>query len=796
MNKYLRRIAASALALSIGLSLFTACSRGKSGQTVIDDGSPWYDVNTVVISDDVDMSDYEYRYNQYAGIIDDKIIFRTTSSYAPEGQSEAKSMEEIASYDFEGNLIVKTDLIEKLDSFNLGASIMVYNTMKADNGVKVVFVVFNADYSSSDYYFVNWNPDTGDVTDPEPYVNDEYSDVLGSSAPGRTFEVYDKKVEYYFVWDEQCDSYLLISSTDGNKILVDLAQELPTIDIENVFDIPVVMEKGDNKALVCLGMPDSIIYLDLDINTGAVSVSQDDYSWLEPYVSDIRHVDGFGNVVLNGDGIASIDFANRQLDEILSYSNSNVNRYVLDSLYPVMASDDRVVMTGVLDSPCVPGITSTNDNVLMVFTKADSNPNAGKTVIKIASIQGYSYSLCDAVCRFNDQSEGYFAMFDTRYELDNYARSELVGYGFDTLGALCREVNSELGNQLSVDLLAGDGPDIIIGGSSYSQLNNPDYLMDLTSYIDNSMSSSDYFMNVIDASKTGDAVYQLPISFSIAGITAPESDVQPGQIGFTFEQYSEFVSGPCNGADPLHYGKNDYFIALMNGMKDLMIDDDGYFNFDNEAFRALSDYTVQYVNNPLELEDEGYYYPEDDAACEMVLGGINTYHRRVINNDKVFLGYPSYDGRGPLIVGHSSIAVSSQSAAADGCLEFVSVVMSPECQRIFGCEYGLPVNRAAFDTIGNEYVEGFNRDITVSLRVNTVEELRDMGYSYEMIDDSVYTGLRDVIESLGGSLYQVDAPVDSIIIEEIPGYFEGQKTLDEVISIINNRSRSVTDERI
>ena len=71
-----------------------------------------------------------------------------------------------------------------------------------------------------------------------------------------------------------------------------------------------------------------------------------------------------------------------------------------------------------------------------------------------------------------------------------------------------------------------------------------------------------------------------------------------------------------------------------------------------------------------------------------------------------------------------------------------------------------------------------------------------MGLSWTEVDDSLIDSYLSIIESLNGSLYDVDSPVDSIIIEEIPGYFEGQKTLDEVISIVNNRARSVTDERI
>ena len=106
MNKHLVRLSASVLTLALGLSLFTACgkSSGSSGRT-IDGSSPWYNVETVIIPDDADISDYEYRYNQFAGFVDDKLVFRTSSSYLPEGQDEASHQEKLSAYDLDGNLI-------------------------------------------------------------------------------------------------------------------------------------------------------------------------------------------------------------------------------------------------------------------------------------------------------------------------------------------------------------------------------------------------------------------------------------------------------------------------------------------------------------------------------------------------------------------------------------------------------------------------------------------------------------------------------------------------------------------
>ena len=798
MNKYLKRIAASVLTVSFGLSLMTACSHaGTAMETTVDDDSPWYNVRTVNIADDVDESDYVYRIKSFTGVVDDKVIFHIMSSYMPEDADEGVNTEELAAYDFEGNLISSVSLMDEFKARDMGEYINIFNVTTKGDSVSIISYASDENYNSLGISETLWNPTTGVLGETLPYTNSNFADVLGDDAPYRTFKAFDCTIEYYFEWNDDEKTYLLVADNSGSESLIDLTEQIPSLKSEFIYDIPVVIENGDNKALVCLGMASGVAYADLDLNTKTITLSQNDYSWLDNNIADIRNVEGLGSIVIDGDGISAIDLDNSTLVPIFSYDNCNVNRSVLDNLYPVMADEERVIMTGVDYKPCANGTAGHEDMILMIFEKADSNPNAGKTIIRIASISGYSYALCDAVCRFNDQSTEYFAVFDTRYELEDYAEQESVGYDGDTLNILCHDVNSNLGNQLSVDLLSGDGPDIIIGGSSYSQLNDPDYLVDLTDYVNSNCNDSGYFMNVIDSAKTDDALYQIPIAFSIAGITVPESEVKPGQRGFTFDEYNEFVSSVCNGSDPMSCGKTDFFIAVMNGMKDLMTDENGYINFDNDAFRALAGYTDEYVLNPLEPEGEDVYFSFDDGApSELILGSLYLYSRRIIDEDKVFLGYPSYDGRGPLIIGQSSIGVSSQSGCVDGCLEFVSKVLGYECQRNFGCEFGLPVNREAFTAISHEYIEYYNRELTMMLQTSSEAELREMGMSATYADDSLIQSFTETVESLSGNIFDVDAPVDAIVLEEIPAFFEGQKSIDEVILVINDRARSVVDERL
>ena len=62
------------------------------------------------------------------------------------------------------------------------------------------------------------------------------------------------------------------------------------------------------------------------------------------------------------------------------------------------------------------------------------------------------------------------------------------------------------------------------------------------------------------------------------------------------------------------------------------------------------------------------------------------------------------------------------------------------------------------------------------------------------IPDTVIDDYRGIIESIS-SVSGMDSAVGSILLEELPAYFEGQKTIDEVISIITSRAQTIIDER-
>ena len=69
-----------------------------------------------------------------------------------------------------------------------------------------------------------------------------------------------------------------------------------------------------------------------------------------------------------------------------------------------------------------------------------------------------------------------------------------------------------------------------------------------------------------------------------------------------------------------------------------------------------------------------------------------------------------------------------------------------------------------------------------------------MGIDTTEIDYSVIDNYEAMIDSCS-SVSATDPAVTAIIREEMPAYFSGQKTLDEVIPIMEERVQTFLDER-
>lgn len=253
--------------------------------------------------------------------------------------------------------------------------------------------------------------------------------------------------------------------------------------------------------------------------------------------------------------------------------------------------------------------------------------------------------------------------------------------------------------------------------SSLGQLNNDNYLVDLSPYI-TSLESEGYFTNIINGARINQKLYQLPICFTIEGIqTDPQYAGKTG-IGFSTDEYTEFLYEMLNGEDIIDYGQSLYFAELFNGMSNSFIVDNKV-DFSNQDFAELATFVKDNVKqnsvswdllNDESTEIENFTTEGNKTAYYCNCPGISGYlvKRAQIKNGTAILGIPSADGRGPMFGTKISVAVSKHAVNIDACIDFINILLSDEIQEKLVMNDNLVINRTAFRNGCNAAIEYFN----------------------------------------------------------------------------------------
>lgn len=787
------RIIAAGLALSMTVPVLTACKKGRGGEKIASD-TPWYNLTVAQIDDGLDADNVDYGYSNFIGVHGDNFVFRKGGSYKlPDGfdydndDRTPYNIDEINVYDINGDLINTVNLNDVTASFTGYDYVGISNIRESGNTymADVECDVFST--GAVDNFNIYIDVDNGTVSDPVPMANDGLIDnlVANGGSNERTVDVGDYKVTEVWFSGDVTNYVLVVEDANGNTGTIELRN---ADSLASVYNIQGIVDVGNNKAVVIatLSGGEAAFY---EINLQALTASKinEDMSWLASHVSSITTVSGLGTVVSENEGLYTINYDNRSIDPLFLYEYANVNAYEVGRFTPIMVSESRAIFSGTLYNP-YPATSNTVKTVFYIFDRADSNPNAGKTILDVASVNTMSYPLACAICSFNETNPDYYMRLDMSYQIPStvqYATGENADQDLETAA-------NNLGNQLAIDIMSGTGPDIIINGTQFGMLNNDDYLLNLSDFAATNLGSDKYYTNVFEAAKINGNLYQIPVSFGVQGLAADASGVNDGQIGFTFDQYAAFVQGPCNGHDPINRGRLYFFINCLNCMSDLMVEN-GAVNYDNEAFRSLAEFTASNINEVLQGEDEEEYYMDEGAAY--VANVLNVgYYFNVTSSGKVLVGMPSYDGRGPAITVHDSVGISAQTIAPDACKEFVSLLLGDQIQEYYGAQDGVCVNRSAFATVGDKYIGIHNDEVDANLRRFSEAEARSYGMSVDYYDESFVTSFEQLVESLD-CMYINDGSVNAILREEVPAYLEGQKTLEQIIPVLNDRIQTVINER-
>ena len=636
----------------------------------------------------------------------------------------------------------------------------------------------------------DYDPSTGVLLETRPLSSK--SNELITTSDVYFIGEYEVVTTSYFADGTPGYYDIQIKAPDGEITTVELKE--PGKD----FNVLAFLVLSDTEVLIPVSVDVGERELfKLDLKSGELmSVNTDDYDWMNKNLhSAVQGSDGM-MYFRTGYGISRINGRLLTSEEAFNISWSDLNGGYMDELVLVECSDDRFVLLGQYDSGSVYSGKTADKVELIELTRADKNPHAGKTVLELYSQIGYGNCIDryigDAIISFNQTNKKFFIEVASRYDLDEFYDSSDEDFNNQDTSEMAKvRAWAGMSNKLAIDIMNGDGPDILINTTAYGQLNKSDYLVDLSAYVKD-FSSDDYYTNIIEGARIDGAIYQLPVSYMIKGIMTNAKYAGSSGKGFTFEEYSQFVDEAANGKDPIMYGQAMYFAMLFNNMSDEFIKD-GKVDLSSPQFAELAKYVKDNVNeNGSSLNGTFVVMPAWSTIC-LGMGGFwsRLFAVEVTDSNMTMLGFPSVDGSGPLYSPTCSVAVSAQATDVKACGEFIKILLSDEVQTRIAMDDNFVLNRKAFLEAGAAGIEYYNRGGRICEGGNSLGGYWAFEEEYTM--QSVYD-VENIILNCS-KMESDDADIRIILIEEMPPYFLDQKNLDEVIEIAEDRIQTVLDER-
>lgn len=378
---------------------------------------------------------------------------------------------------------------------------------------------------------------------------------------------------------------------------------------------------------------------------------------------------------------------------------------------------------------------------------------------------------------------------------DNY-RIQLVEYSdYDTAD----EANGGL-TRLNLDIAAGKGPDIYL----------LDETMPIESYISkglfedvkpmmekSGLNIDDYASNAMELYKKDNKLYCVVPSFYVQTYVAKQS-LTDNIEKWDVKSANELINKLPEGSSLFEYKtKDDVLAEGINYAGNNYIDwDKGTCNFNSEEFIGLLELANSF---PKEIDYEGIDYTglwdnsyRDNKVVLMnvymgEIGDINYIEKGNIGEKVNFVGFPAGDNGGSIITSNMCLAISSKCSSKDEAWEFISYYLSEDYQSSEEC-YGFPVLKKCLEA---QIQKAIQKPYYMDENGNKVEydqyyyigdkEILITPMSIERANE-VY----DYVLSVKQRSF-ANNEISKIINEEVQGYFEGQKSAQEVANIIQSR---------
>ena len=476
-------------------------------------------------------------------------------------------------------------------------------------------------------------------------------------------------------------------------------------------------------------------------------------------------------------------------ENIVLWSNSDIDITGIPADVRIVSKDKgRILVCG-------------RDNKNVGLFQAGTDPRVGKTSLLIVEMFP-SDSVTWAIQEFNRNSTTCmieYKTFEDILDSDNYLDQD----GSVDYAAYDEAVFDYLWKEIS----QGNGPDILIRYSNESgeKFESRFYeygglLQDLLPLWEKEAPAwrDQYYTNLIDVMKNGDGLYSIPFEYQIINYVSLDNNALATKP--TYSDWLKYMDTHADGRALVRMTGQDFLLNCLCYDGASFVDENSNKSmFSSQEFKDLLRLSKEYCmsvdewNNMSEREAVLYKQRIWGDCREIALG-------RDYDTDGQFYGLISKDGGHSCLSGNT-VSITSNCKDVECAWEFIKFLLSPDVQECYmraedprdigfhnfpvlrsSMEYMLDfdLNPKAHEEYWYYYYADYERDWTIDMMTPMTEEEAQT--------------VRDFISSVD-YVYYSDIEIVSVVMEESAAYFAGQKTIDEVVAIIDNRVQTILNER-
>ncbi|MGN1135277.1 MAG: extracellular solute-binding protein [Oscillospiraceae bacterium] len=496
------------------------------------------------------------------------------------------------------------------------------------------------------------------------------------------------------------------------------------------------------------------------------------------------------DLIYNGD--TTLYGYNIETDEkttIIDWIKSGIDTTALETT--IVSPDGRIIYSShnYEINPSGGYSYSNGDLIINILTKIDPSEVPDKELITMSTMY-IPYNIKSKISEFNKNSDKY------QIEVTSYLDNDWSNYD-DCL------------KRFNNDLVAGNIPDLLVVDASlpFNSYVSKGLIADLGPIMekDETFNREDYLENVLEALSIGGKLYRIAPSFSIQTMAAKKSIVGDKQ-SWTIDDFLAVHEANPNSEMIMELTNSNFVnVMIVYNMNQFVNAETGECSFNSDSFKKI----LEYANTlPTEIDydslysDENYWIKREMAYRDdtAILKQEYIYDFRTLKQDEAayfgepvtFIGVPSDNGNGSMLQVNTSLSITSKAKNPDGAWEFIKTLLTDEVQ---DNPDGLPIKTSSFNKLAekakerpyweNENGEKEYYDETVWMGEQTI--------TVEPNTDEDNERMINFIKSVK-NVYEYDTDLFKIIDEEVQAYFSGQKSVDEVADIIQNRASTYISE--